>query len=375
MGGCDLTLSAKSLLGVCGAVLIAVGFAEVAGSLALKAKYPPTKMDIPLAPGDYIPLLESGYRVPSLMHGECVNLLLNAGARDPSSFAPGEYVNEPLNADYLALKDFRIETYPSGKISQYVSDVQIFSPFTNKMHNASISVNHPLIWNGWWIYQTSFDPNAEGVTILTAMRDQWLPLAAAGGIMLLLGTFLFGLTSFFPDGPRRAFRSCSDSECATRLNNKKLLLWPRVLCGVLVVSIPIFIIGRSMLRADPMPALRSPLMTPHVVSYAVSYVMLLFAAFGVWKRMMPFGWFLMTLGLVLGALWGKICWSDFWQYDPKENWSFVTWSIYALYFMLRRFRVPEMLLRYVGAVSVVFTCCLSRLPIFAKLFTGLHSYG
>lgn len=156
------------------------------------------------------------------------------------------------------------------------------------------------------------------------------------------------------------------------MDEKPHRLWPRVLCGLLVVSIPIFIIGRSMLRSDPMPALQSPLMTPHVVSYAVSYVMLLFAAFGVWKRLMPFGWFLMTLGLVLGALWGKICWGDFWQYDPKEMWSLATWSVYAAYFALRRFRVPEVALRYAGGVSIILTLTWVN---FSKFFTGLHSYA
>lgn len=363
-----MTGRAKSLLGICGAVLIAVGFIEVAGSLALKAKYPPTKQDIPLTPGQYVPLVETGKGVPPLMHGEYVNILFNAGAREPSMYAPGEMVNEPLNADYLALKDFRIENYPSGKISQYVSEVQVFSPFTNAMHNALISVNHPLVWRDWWIYQMSYDPSVEKRTILMAVRDQWLPLAAAGGVFLVLGSLLFGLTSFFP----RPSTMSAESPCGEQSASEERSLIPGIICGLLAVSVPIFIIGRSMLRPDPMPALRSPLMAPHVASYAASYVVLLFATFGVGRRWMPFGWFLMTLGLVLGALWGKICWGDFWQYDPKEMWSLATWSVYAAYFALRRFRVPEVALRYAGGVSIILTLTWVN---FSKFFTGLHSYA
>ena len=362
----------KSLLGICGAVLIAVGFIEVAGSLALKAKYPPTKQDIPLTPGQYVPLVETGKGVPPLMHGEYVNILFNAGAREPSMYAPGEMVNEPLNADYLALKDFRIENYPSGKISQYVSEVQVFSPFTNTMHNASISVNHPLVWRDWWIYQMSYDPSVEKRTILMAVRDQWLPLAAAGGVFLVLGSLLFGLTSFLPARKRGTACECKASGDASAPDMAAKCGCGGIICGVLAVSVPIFIIGRSMLRPDPMPALRSPLMAPHVASYAASYVVLLFATFGVGRRWMPFGWFLMTLGLVLGALWGKICWGDFWQYDPKEMWSLATWSVYAAYFAFRRFRVPEIVLRYAGGVSIILTLTWVN---FSKLFTGLHSYA
>lgn len=35
----------------------------------------------------------------------------------------------------------------------------------------------------------------------------------------------------------------------------------------------------------------------------------------------------MTVRLVLGARWRKIAWSEWRQYDPKYNWSFVTGDI------------------------------------------------
>ena len=331
-----MTGRAKAVVGVCGAVVVAVGFACAAGSLALKAVIP--------------------------------------GERGTVSLAPGEAAE--LGKEMIVLKDFRIERYPSGKISQYVSDVHIVAPGEGKAHHASISVNHPLRWGRYWLYQTAYDPNTETTTVLTAVYDQWLPLAAVGGVLLVLGSLLFGLTSFW-NWPCRTCRPCSStSTCSTRstrLNsNRELRLCPRVLCGVTAVSVPLFIIGRAVLRPEPVPALQSPLMAPHVAAYAASYVILLFATFGVGRRWMPFGWFLMTLGLVLGALWGKICWGDFWQYDPKEMWSFATWSVYAAYFVFRRFRVPELLLRYAGAAAIILTLPWVN---FSKFFTGLHSYA
>ena len=94
----------RSLLGICGAVLIAVGFVEVAGSLALKAKYPPTKQDIPLVPGQYVPLVETGKVVPPLMHGEYVNILFNAGAREPSMAYILKFGNCSFHPRYTARK-------------------------------------------------------------------------------------------------------------------------------------------------------------------------------------------------------------------------------------------------------------------------------
>ena len=86
---------------------------------------------------------------------------------------------------------------------------------------------------------------------------------------------------------------------------------------------------------------------------------------------MPFGFFLMTLALVLGALWGKICWGDWWQYDPKEMWSLATWLTFACYFHFRsRARVRIWLLRF-GALMIILTLTWVN---FARIFRGLHSY-
>ena len=140
------------------------------------------------------------------------------------------------------------------------------------------------------------------------------------------------------------------------------------------MSLPLFIIGRAVLRPEPVPALQSVLMAPHVAAYAASYLLLLFAAFGIGRRFVPVGFLLMTLGLVLGALWGKICWGDFWQYDPKEMWSLATWFVYAAYFHVR----PRAMSRaekgflIAGAVMIVLTLTWINL---SRLFTGMHSYA
>jgi len=49
-----------------------------------------------------------------------------------------------------------------------------------------------------------------------------------------------------------------------------------------------------------------------------------------------FGFVMLTLGLLAGSVWAKSAWGDFWVWDPKENWSLVTWLIYGAYLHLRR---------------------------------------
>jgi cytochrome c-type biogenesis protein CcsB len=46
-------------------------------------------------------------------------------------------------------------------------------------------------------------------------------------------------------------------------------------------------------------------------------------------RAIAFGFPLLTLGIVTGAVWANTCWGRYWNWDPKESWSFITWFVYA----------------------------------------------
>jgi cytochrome c-type biogenesis protein CcsB len=120
------------------------------------------------------------------------------------------------------------------------------------------------------------------------------------------------------------------------------------------------------------PALQSPWFVPHVMVYFVGYaaVALAFALAAIQLlaprvpavqrlltmkagtimtgkpldiekmayELVRFGFVLLTIGLLVGSVWAKSAWGDFWVWDPKENWSLVTWLIYGGYLHLRRVR-------------------------------------
>jgi cytochrome c-type biogenesis protein CcsB len=44
---------------------------------------------------------------------------------------------------------------------------------------------------------------------------------------------------------------------------------------------------------------------------------------------LPIGFFLLTLGIISGALWAERVWGTYWSWDPKETWSLITWFAYA----------------------------------------------
>ncbi len=85
------------------------------------------------------------------------NMTLPEGERDNVAFVrvrDGYLVQElPFT---VALKDFRIEHYPTGMPKSFESDIVITDPELSKPIEATIRVNHPYIHKGIAIYQSDF---------------------------------------------------------------------------------------------------------------------------------------------------------------------------------------------------------------------------
>ncbi len=80
-----------------------------------------------------------------------------------------------------------------------------------------------------------------------------------------------------------------------------------------------------------------------------------------------------TFGIITGAVWAQSAWGSYWNWDPKETWSLITWAIYAGYLHYRKIsgwrgRMTNLFI-VLGFLSVLVT-------FFAVGFflPGLHSY-
>ena len=121
-----------------------------------------------------------------------------------------------------------------------------------------------------------------------------------------------------------------------------------------VVFICINLLKPEIHSTTLMPALQSPWFVPHVTVYMFAYALMgaatLFAVYLWWKSsrsetadqdlavcdtLVRIGWAFLSLGMVMGALWAKEAWGDYWSWDPKEIWAFATWLSYLLYLHLR----------------------------------------
>ncbi len=71
------------------------------------------------------------------------------------------------------------------------------------------------------------------------------------------------------------------------------------------------------------------------------------------------GFTFLNLGLLTGSIWAKFAWGDYWFWDPKENWSLITWLIYLTYFHLRYVKGwrgrKAVVFSIVGFLAVIFT--------------------
>lgn len=90
-------------------------------------------------------------------------------------------------------------------------------------------------------------------------------------------------------------------------------------------------------------------------------------------RAVIIGFPLLTLVVVLGAVWAQIAWGRYWSWDPKETASLLTWLIYGAYLHARVARGwvgrRASWLLILGFAAVMFT-------FFGNLFfSGLHSYA
>lgn len=82
---------------------------------------------------------------------------------------------------------------------------------------------------------------------------------------------------------------------------------------------------------------------------------------------------LLTIMIILGAVWADVAWGRYWSWDPKETAALVTWLIYGAYLHARISRDwrgdRAAWLLILGFAAILFT-------FFGNLFLGgLHSYA
>lgn len=162
-----------------------------------------------------------------------------------------------------------------------------------------------------------------------------------------------------------------------------------MLINVLLIVSIMSLMPQQIGQAAPlMPALKSPWLISHVLTAIAAY-----SAFALVSglalvnmkfddpaidndifKISSLGFVMLTLSIVLGAIWAEQVWGSYWTWDPKETWALITWIIYAIYLHLHRQRgwrgKKARILLIAGFIMVLFTFFGVNF-----LLPGLHSYA
>jgi cytochrome c-type biogenesis protein CcsB len=122
---------------------------------------------------------------------------------------------------------------------------------------------------------------------------------------------------------------------------------------------------REELRAAGKPPVRGAFMDrlPGSVELEQAAYRLHAVAFPLW-----------TFTLMAGAIWAESAWGRYWNWDPKEVWTFIIWVVYAGHLHARATRGWDGRRAAYFALAG-YACILMNFMVVNVYFVGKHSYG
>lgn len=264
-------------------------------------------------------------------------------------------------------------------ISTHSSDISVFSQDGKEILRTVVTVNSPVEVDGWKICQMRYEEkvyekeyekeygeedSSEGGVFsknyfskLQLVRDPWQPCALLGITMLFFGGLWLLVTTLL--------RARKD------LHGSSLYVFSSL---AITLFIAVCMFYPPLWRKQLMPVLRSPWFAPHIALYIYCYAVLTTAtimAVGqfffrdmkrreVWQKMVDLfvgiGIAVMTLGMLIGAIWAKDAWGLYWSWDAKETWAAATWLLYLFFLHARKGK--RIAYPWAAGLLTLALCCL-----------------
>nr|QFQ45916.1 cytochrome c heme attachment protein [Sonerila plagiocardia] len=92
-------------------------------------------------------------------------------------------------------------------------------------------------------------------------------------------------------------------------------------------------------------------------------------------RIITLGFIFLNIGILSGSVWANEAWGSYWNWDPKETWSFITWILFAIYLHTRTNKKKFKSLNCAIVASMGFLIIWICYFGVNLLGIGLHSYG
>nr|YP_010490009.1 cytochrome c heme attachment protein [Koenigia islandica]UWM11650.1 cytochrome c heme attachment protein [Koenigia islandica] len=115
--------------------------------------------------------------------------------------------------------------------------------------------------------------------------------------------------------------------------------------------------------------------SPYLLSLSNYYRSQLIEQLDYWSsRVISLGFIFLTIGILSGAVWANEAWGSYWNWDPKETWAFITWTIFAIYLHIKtniNFKSENSAIVASIGFLIIWVCYFGV----NLLGIGLHSYG
>ena len=85
------------------------------------------------------------------------------------------------------------------------------------------------------------------------------------------------------------------------------------------------------------------------------------------------GFPLLTMGILVGAIWARTAWGSHWQWDPKQVWTLLAWTSYAI-LLHQRLAIGWKGHKAAFLSIGVFSFLLVSFIIASMFFTTVHSF-
>ena len=236
------------------------------------------------------------------------------------------YVGIAVHFASVLLRGLSAGRFPWGNLYEYVTVFSLFAMVIAAavLRRDSMRVFWPwlltpvialLFFGGTKLY-------AESAPVVPALQSFWFPIhvstvSIGGGLTLVSGvaSLLYLLRMKFPAGTEKGF-------------------WGGV--------------------ARPLPSVK----TLDMIAYRIA----------IWA--LP----IFGLGIVFGAIWAEAAWGRFWNWDPKETFSLISWVFYAVYLHARATsgwrNQAAAIINIAGFATMVFNLFFVNMVV-----SGLHSYA
>ena len=240
----------------------------------------------------------------------------------------GSFLLDPV---HLQLPDGCVVVMKDRQPIQYISELRARSK--GRSEKLVVSAGNPASFCNWEIYQSGYDKSMGRWSLesdILCVKDIWSPVKYAGLWMLLLSGLLM-----LAGAPAAHFKAEGKSA------RSGLVISGSVIFALIFTYIIISQLGIGRKKLPPI--LHSGWFIPHLAAYISGYAVMATATVAGIRAAMSkkgsdmtdilvrAGWGLLTLGLVIGAIWAKRAWGNFWSWDPKETWAAATWLCYLLY--------------------------------------------